>query len=206
MSNLLTEKQEAVLNFIENYQLHNGKSPTIREMKENFKVKSDNSILKHLKALEEKGYIEKDDTPRGIKLFESVRSRLQGSGDIKLPILGSIPAGGPIASEEYVNGWMKVGADLAANAKDFFILEVTGSSMIDAGIFEGDLVIVNSVKTPRHGDIVVGLVDGANTLKRFIKKDGKIYLKAENKNYNDIYADNELMVQGVVMSMIRQYS
>lgn len=127
------------------------------------------------------------------------------SESVKLPILGFIPAGGPVITEEYVNGYMTVGEELAKNGGDFFLLTVTGNSMIDAGIFEGDLVIVNSKKQPRDGDIVVALVDNANTLKRFVKKDGKVYLKAENKNYNNIYPENELVVQGVVTALIRQY-
>ena len=175
-------------------------------MREHFQVSSDNSVLKHLKALQDKGFIQKDDTPRGIKLLSQIKEKLQAVNSIKLPVLGYIPAGGPVVSEEYINSWMDVGQDLAKNAEDFFILEVTGRSMIDAGIFEGDLVVVNSKVEPSNGDIVVALVDSENTLKRFIKKDGKVYLKAENKDYQDIYPENELSVQGVVVSLIRQYA
>lgn len=205
MSEFLTEKQEAVLKFIEEYQLSNGKSPTIKEMREHFGVSSDNSILKHLRALEDKGYIQKDDTPRGINLLESVKEKFSGGGELKLPVLGFIPAGGPVLSDEHVDSWMKVGEDLADNSEDYFLLTVRGNSMIDAGIFEGDLVLVNQKKQPKDGDIVVALVDNANTLKRLVKKDGKVYLKAENKEYSDIYAENELLIQGVVQSLIRQY-
>lgn len=205
MPEVLTEKQEAVLKFIEEYQLSYGKSPTLREMREHFGVSSDNSILKHLAALEEKKFIKKDDTPRGIGLLKSVKERLSGNGGVKLPVLGFIPAGGPVLTEEYVDSWMTVGDDLAKNVKDYFILTVTGNSMIDAGIFEGDLVVVNTKKHPQNEDIVVALVDNHNTLKRFIKKDGKVYLKAENKNYKDIYPENELTVQGIVTALIRQY-
>ena len=206
MDEILTEKQEAVLKFIEEYQMAYGKSPTLKEMREHFQVSSDNSILKHLKALEEKGYMQKDDTPRGIKLLSSVKERFDMAAEsIRLPILGSIPAGGPVMTDEYINGYMTLGEDLAKNDKDFFLLTVTGNSMIDAGIFESDLVVVNSKKTPRDGDVVVALVDNANTLKRFVKKDGKVYLKAENKNYSDIHPREELVVQGVVTALIRQY-
>lgn len=205
MNEYLTDKQEAVLKFIEEYQSAYGKSPTIKEMKEKFQVSSDNSILKHLKALQEKGYLEKDDTPRGIKLLESVKQKLIGGG-VSLPILGSIPAGGPVVTDEYVNGWMSVGEDLAKNNKDFFMLEVTGRSMIDAGIYEGDLVLVNTKKEARDGDIVVALIDNENTLKRLVKQNGKVYLKAENQEYEDIHPIEELVVQGTVTSLIRQYS
>lgn len=206
MSDYLTEKQEAVLKFIEEYQLSFGKSPTLREMREHFQVSSDNSILKHLKALEEKGYISKDDTPRGIGLLDIVRGRLEGDTGMRLPVLGFIPAGGPVLSEEYVSSWMDVGSDVAKNSKDFFLLEVTGNSMIDAGIFEGDLAVVDSKKEARDGDIVVALVDNRNTLKRFVKRNGEVYLKAENKDYSDIHPDEELVVQGVVTTLIRRYT
>jgi repressor LexA len=205
MSECLTEKQEAVLNFIEEYQLAYGKSPTLREMREHFGVSSDNSILKHLKALSEKGFIEKDDTPRGIGLLQSVKEKLEAVSMVKLPVLGFIPAGGPVLTEEYVENWMEVGGDIVGKEKDHFILRVSGSSMIDAGIFEGDLVVVDSKQTPSNGDVVVALVDNQNTLKRFIKKDGKVYLQAENPDYQDIHPEGELTVQGVVTALIRQY-
>ncbi|MBD3330681.1 transcriptional repressor LexA [Candidatus Peregrinibacteria bacterium] len=206
MEEYLTEKQEAVLSFIEDYQLSYGKSPTIREMKEHFQLSSDNSILKHIKALQEKGYLEKDDTPRGIKLLNSVKEKLNLADEaVSLPVLGFIPAGGPVLSEEYIQAHITVGQEIAKNDKDFFILKVSGDSMIDAGIFEDDLVIVNSKTRPKSGDIVVALIDNENTLKRFIKEGNNTYLKAENKKYKKIYPVNELKVQGVVSSLIRQY-
>lgn len=207
MSEALTEKQEAVLNFIEEYQMNFGKSPTLKEMREHFGVSSDNSILKHLKALTDKGFIEKDDTPRGIKLLGSVKERLENAvSSFKLPVLGFIPAGGPVLSEEYIKDWMQVGEDIAPNAEDYFLLEVTGESMIDAGIFEGDIVVVNKNQSASNEDIVVALIDNENTLKRLIKREGKVYLKAENKAYKDIYPLESLAVQGVVTSLIRRYS
>jgi len=205
MNEALTEKQEAVLKFIEDYQLSHGKSPTIREMREHFGVSSDNSILKHLRALTEKGFIEKDDTPRGIKLLTAIKEKLAGTGGISLPVLGEIPAGGPVLSEEYIKTWMEVGGDIADNAEDFFLLEVSGNSMIEAGIFEGDLVVVDKNKEAKHEDVVVALIDGDNTLKRYIKEGNKVYLKAENKEYSDIYPENDLSVQGVVTTLIRKY-
>lgn len=205
MNEILTEKQEAVLKFIEEYQMVHGKSPTLREMREHFQVSSDNSVLKHLKALEEKGFIRKDDTPRGIKLLDAVKAKLNGEEiGVRLPILGMIPAGGPVISEEYVNGWMNVGEGIARKVEDNFLLTVTGNSMIDAGIFEGDLVVINMKIQPKNGDVVVALVDNENTLKRLVKKDGKTYLKAENPDYEDIHPVNELEVQGVVTTLIRQ--
>ncbi len=201
----LTEKQEAVLEYIGNYQVEHGSSPTIKEMREYFGVSSDNSILKHVKALEEKGYIQKDDTPRGIKLLNSVKERLQNA-EFKLPLLGMIPAGGPVLTEEYIEDWVNVGEDVIYKSKDSYLLRVTGDSMVDAGIFEGDILVVCGALEPREGDIVVGLVDNQNTVKRYMKDDkGRVYLKPENPNYDNIYAEGELCIQGIVTGLIRYF-
>lgn len=200
----LTDKQKAVLKFIEKYQLKNGSSPTIREMRERFGVSSDNSILKHLKALEEKEYIQRDDTPRGIKILDAVKKRLETESR-KLPLLGYIPAGGPVLSEEFIDSWYDVGPDIADKEEGTFILKVRGESMIDAGINDGDLVIVDSGKQARNGSIVVALVDNQNTVKTYINSGGKVYLQAENPAFEDIYPEGELMIQGVVTSLLRFY-
>jgi repressor LexA len=204
--NELTDKQAQVLQFIEEYQWEHGSSPTVREMREKFGLSSDNSILKHIKALVKKGYIEKDDTPRGIKLLDNVKQGLEMAADIvRIPLLGTIPAGGAVAAEENVLGTFEMGSGLMRMEGGCFMLQVTGSSMIDAGIFEGDMVLVNPKQLARHGDIVVGLVDGENTVKRYINDKGRIYLKAENPEYEDIYPLSELEVQGVVVGLIRNY-
>ena len=205
MAETLTEKQEGVLKFIEEYQMEHGSSPTLREMREAFGVSSDNSILKHLKALEEKGYITKDDTPRGIRLLSSVKERLDAP-EFKLPLLGMIPAGGPVLSEEYVEKWINVGEDAVYKLKDSFLLRVKGTSMIDAGIFEDDILIVCGSLEPRQGDIVVALVDNQNTVKRYMKdSEGRVYLKPENAAYENIYPEGELCIQGVVTGLLRYY-
>jgi len=204
MVEFLTDKQKAVLKYIEKYQLKNGKSPTIREMRDRFGVSSDNSILKHLKALTDKGYIQKDDTPRGIKMLDSIKKRLQ-SETLKLPLLGFVPAGGPVLSEEYIDAWYDVGPDVAKQEKGTFILKVRGESMIDVGIHDGDLVIVDSSRQARNNDVVVALVDNQNTVKTLVRKDGKTYLQAENPQFEDIYPEGELTIQGVVTSLLRFY-
>ena len=106
--------------------MEHGSSPTLREMREHFGVSSDNSVLKHLKALEEKGFITKDDTPRGIKILSSVKERLDAP-EYKLPLLGMIPAGGPVLSEEYIEKWVSVGEDSVYKFKDSYLLRVKGT-------------------------------------------------------------------------------
>lgn len=204
MENVLTEKQEALLNFIEQYQMENGGSPTIREMKEYFGVSSDNSILKLLKALEEKGKIEKEEGHRGIKLLSNIKERLE-SASLRLPLLGNIPAGVPVDAVQDVDTWMSVGKDFVLPKKTSFLLNVTGNSMLHAGIRDGDIAIVCSDLEPRVGDIVVALVDGQSTVKTYAIRDGRVVLKAENPEYEDIYPENELCIQGVVTGVFRYY-
>jgi len=202
----LTDKQRQVLEYIEKYQMEFGKSPTLRETREFLGVSSDNSVLKHLDALKAKGFIKKDETPRGIGLLESVKDRLNSSV-VKVPLLGMIPAGGPVLSEEYVENWFSLEDGLVRDLKNSFLLRVTGLSMIDAGIFEGDMVIASSKIEPRNGDIVVALIDGGNTLKRFVIEGGLAYLKVENSTYSnqEIIPVEELIIQGVVTGLIRTY-
>ena len=200
----LTAKQAQVLQFIEKYQLQNGKSPTIREIKEFLHVASDNSVLKHLTALQKKGYLTKDDTPRGIGLLESVKNKLN-SHFLSIPVLGAIPAGGPVITEEYIDSYQSIDAKQYSNADQLYWLKVTGNSMIDAGIYEGDLVLCDPSRTPQVNDVVVALVDGENTLKRLLKIEGRYFLKAENSEYSDIHPMQSLSTQGVVIKLSRNY-
>jgi repressor LexA len=203
---MITDKQQAVLQFIEDYQLQFGKSPTLREMRENFGVSSDNSILKHLNALQEKGYLKKDDTPRGIGLLQKVKDKLEAVSNVtRIPLLGTIPAGGPVLSDEHVLDYFEVGNDLLKRPQGSFALRVSGLSMINAGILEGDFVIANQAVKAKDGDVVVALVDGKNTVKRYRAKDGRVWLQAENPEYNDIDPTEFLEIQGVVTAVIRMY-
>lgn len=203
---MLTKKQEALLKFIEQYQLKNGASPTIREMKERFGYRSDNSILKHLNNLQDKGKIKKGDTPRSIKLLASVKEKLDAASHmISIPVLSTIPAGGPAVSDETVVERLEIGSGVIRKPEGSYALRVTGDSMEGAGIYEGDLVTAHTKMEPKNGDIVIALVDGGNTLKRLITKDGKAYLQAENPAYEDIHPAESLEVQGVVTGLIRNY-
>jgi len=204
MKNLLTEKQEALLLFIEQYQLEHGGSPTLREMREYFGVSSDNGILKHLKALEEKGKITKGENPRGIKLLSSIKEKLMKE-TFRLPLLGSVPAGGPTAAQEHVEKWMDIGSDTIYKNKESFLLRVKGDSMIDAGIFEGDILVVCTELEAKQYDVVVALVDGGSTVKRYMLDNEQVYLKPENTKYENIYPEGELCIQGVVTGLIRYY-
>lgn len=202
----LTPKQAKVLKFIERYQFKHGSSPTVREMCEYLGVSSDNSVLKHLRALKEKGYIKRNNTPRGIKMLNSVRSQFEAASDlVRIPLMGTVPAGGAVDAEEHILDTFEIGKGLMKTNAGSFLLRVTGSSMIDAGIHEGDMVLVVPDQTPRHGDIVVALVDGESTVKRYMSDKGQVYLKAENPEYENIYPHADLQIQGLVTGLIRNY-
>lgn len=201
---MFTPKEQKLLDFIEQYQMENGASPTVREMREHMKLKSDGFIVHCLKSLQKKGAIEKGDTPRSIKLLPSVSQKLK-SDTVKIPVLGNIPAGSAVLSEENVEDWITIEEGRVKHPEKSFVLKVRGDSMINAGIFEGDYVIASSDKSPKNGDIVVALVDTGSTVKRYMLERGKSYLKPENENYSNIYPEQELIIQGVVVGVLRWY-
>lgn len=204
MKKLLTPKEQKIFNFIESYQLKYGASPTVREIRLYMKLKSDGFVIHCLERLVKKGIIKKGDTPRSIKLLPSVAARLHAD-TVEIPVLGSIPAGGPVLSEEYVENWVTFPANEIRHPNESFILRVRGDSMIGAGIFEGDYVIASAKPEPKNGDIVVALVDGGSTVKRFVKDKAGVYLKAENPQYKNIYPIEQLEIQGVVVGLFRWY-
>lgn len=202
MNNALTAKQKNVLAFIEQYQLEHERSPTIREIRLHLNVKSDNGVLKHLAALEKKGAIRKSDVHRGIRLLSSVK-RSMGLLNLRLPLLGSVPAGPPTAEDVREETWISVAENVVPYPNESYLLRVRGDSMVGAGIVDGDMVVVHTQTKARDGDIVVALIDGENTVKRLVHQDGNVYLRAENAFYPDLRPANELIIQGVVTGLLR---
>lgn len=204
-----TRREQQLLDFIERYQLKNGTSPTVREMREHMKLRSDGFVIHMMKRLMAKKSIAvHDGSARGIKPLPSLLSKLSSSV-VQLPVLGYVPAGGPVLTEEFVEDWISVDPATMKNRKDVFFLRVRGESMMEAGIFDGDYVMVYPKAEPRVGDIVVALIDNENTVKRFMKdKSGRPYLKAENPRFKDIHIGlgEMLQIQGVVIGLLRWYS
>lgn len=206
MKQLLTPKQEQLLKVIEKFQLTYGTSPTLRELCKLMKVSSDNAVFKHLVALEQKGYLRRrEDVSRGIEMLAHVKQRLQQPAEVRLPLLGRIPAGGPVLSEENVEDWMTLSEDVVVRPADSFLLRVTGDSMVNAGIFEGDLVVACRSLQAKDADIVIALVDNMNTVKRLRKTAQGFFLQPENPAYQPIYPEKDLQIQGVVTALIRSY-
>ena len=200
----LTEKQKKLLNYIESYQLSHGCSPTIYEMKEEMQVSSDNSILKHLKELEKKNYLKRDNTPRGIELLAEVRDKLFADV-VVLPLLGTVPAGNPVDAFEDATEWMPVASGMVKDENKTYLLRVSGDSMKNIGILDADLAVVDSAMNPRVGDKVVALIDNQSTVKTLASNGRMFYLHPENEAYENIYPEGELIIQGVVVGIIRRY-
>ncbi|UPA22335.1 transcriptional repressor LexA [Candidatus Peribacteria bacterium] len=199
----LTPHQRTTLNYIREFQRKRGYSPSLSDLAVAFGVRSKNAIAKVVNALVREKHLEKD--PKGrIKILENEDAH-DGVPAFSLPLFGPIPAGFAAAAEEQAEEMLTIENYLVRDKNATFLLRVKGESMLGAGINDGDLVIVERGKEPKVHDIVVGVLDGAYTLKRLRKDKGKYYLQAENPDYPDLYAMDELQVAGVVRGVIRRY-
>ncbi len=198
----LTDHQRSVLSYIRDFQEKRGYSPSLADLATGFNVKSKNAIAKVVNVLTKAKQIEKD--PKGrIKILDRVFEEV--SNALTLPLFGPIAAGFAAPVEEQAEETISLDHYLVRDKHSTFLLRVKGDSMIDAGIHEGDLVVVERGKEPRAGEIVVGVLDGEFTLKRLIKEKGKTFLRAENPRYPDLHAMDELKTAGVVRGVIRKY-
>jgi repressor LexA len=200
----LTPHQRTVLNYIVEFQRKRGYSPSLADLALAFGVNSKNAIAKVVNALVRERHIEKD--PKGrIKIIEQPAQ--EAPQPMVLPLFGPISAGFAAPVEEQAEEMLDLEEYMVPQRArgSVFLLRVKGDSMIDAGIREGDLVIVQRGAEPKVGDIVVGALDGEFTLKRLKRDKGKYYLQAENQAYPDMYALEELQVAGVVRGVIRKY-
>lgn len=202
MKKEITERQKELLQFIIKQVRDHSLPPSVSEMATFLKVKSKNAVAKLLSALEDAGYIKTDGRARGITVLDSLGEVLE-KGLIRVPLLGHIQAGSPHLAEEHIEEWINLPQTLVRGRRDVFLLKVRGDSMVNAGIYEGDLVIVRPTKEARHNDIVVALLHDEATVKRFIQIKNRAYLKAENPDYKNIYPKEEWMIQGKVVGVIR---
>ncbi len=204
MSKELTERQKELLNFLRAESANTGIMPSTREIQAHFGFKSQTAAMGHLRALEKKGVIQRlAGKARAVIFPES----LEREEIVDIPLYGNIAAGYAQDATEEKEAVVSVDVrslGLSHSRSDKrFALRVSGESMIEAHICDGDTVILEQ-REPRHGDIVAALIDGESTLKRFLIEDGKAYLKAENENYPDLTPINELSAQGVMVGLLRQ--
>lgn len=208
----LTNRQQEILDFILGYFKENCFWPTVRDIQQHFGFRSPNAALGHLRALERKKALSRcPSQARAFKLPSHQSPDLPANAIdvVDIPVYGSIAAGYPDGIESAgVVGRLQIDAETAGVGRpnNAFALRVRGESMIDAGIFDGDVVILERVE-PRNGDIVAALIDGETTLKRFIKGNRQSpYLKAENVNYPELHPVSELIIQGVARAVTRKIS
>ncbi|MFA7681611.1 MAG: transcriptional repressor LexA [Candidatus Peribacteraceae bacterium] len=200
----LTPHQRTVLNYVREFQHKRGYSPSLSDLALAFGVRSKNAVAKVVNALVREGQLEKD--PKGrIKIIDSPDSETTHLEPLMLPLFGPISAGFATAAEEHAEEMVTLESYIVKKPASTFLLRVRGDSMINAGIFEGDLVVVERDVEPKAGEIVVGVLDGEFTLKRLKRDKGKYYLQAENPEYPDMYALEELQVAGIVRGVVRRY-
>jgi repressor LexA len=198
----LTARQKEIYDFLLKTIREKGYAPSIPEIGVKFKIVSTNGVSDHLKALEKKGYIRRVGK-RAIEVL-SMLGKPMLTAVREIPILGRVPAGKPFLSEENVEGLLTITNDMGSGK--LFALQVKGDSMIDAGILEGDRVIVKQQGAAENGEIVCALIEGEATLKRFYKKNGVITLKAENEKYPPItVSQGEFRILGKVVGLMRKF-
>jgi len=201
----LTRKQKEILEFIKKTMFKKGVSPTFREIMQFFGFKSIKTVQDHIKALEKKGYIKKDPNKSRSIILEDFSKTLKDT--VRVPILGQISAGKPIFAEENIEGYINLDKFLIKHSKDIFALKVKGDSMINAGILDGDYVIVKKQPTVENGEIACVLIDNEATVKRFYKRENCIELKPENPNYKSIIITKDttanILILGKVVGVFR---
>jgi repressor LexA len=199
----ITPKQQDILDYIKTEILEKGYPPAVREICEAVKLKSTSSVHSHLETLEKNGYIRRDPTkPRAIEIlddtFNLVRREL-----VNVPIIGTVTAGEPILAFENIEGYFPIAPEFLHN-KQTFMLKVKGESMINVGIYDGDMVLVEEATTAANSDIVVALVDDSATVKRFYKENGYFRLQPENDNMSPIIV-KDVSILGKVIGLFRSF-
>jgi repressor LexA len=203
----LTERQQEIMDFILKEVKQKGYPPSVREIGEAVGLSSSSSVHAQLEKLEQLGYLRRDPTkPRAIEVLysgsDSYTDRLF-KDMINVPIVGAVTAGEPILAEQNIQDYFPIPKDFT-RTEDVFMLRVKGESMINAGIFDGDLVIVNRDATANNGEIVVALLDDHATVKRFYKEQNHIRLQPENDQYEPIIA-NDVQILGKVIGLVRKF-
>ena len=201
----ITAKQSEILEYIKSEILQKGYPPAVREICEAVHLKSTSSVHSHLETLEKNGYIRRDPTkPRAIEIcddsFQMVRTET-----VSLPVVGTVAAGIPILATENITHYFPVPADMVPRGEPSFVLKIKGDSMVNAGIFDGDQIFVQTCNTAYNGDMVVALIDDSATVKTFYKEDGHIRLQPENDTMDPIIVP-DCQILGKVFGVFRFFT
>ena len=198
---MLTDRQKEVLGFIQTEQREKGITPSTREIQQHFGYASQTSVMQYIAVLERKGFLDRHARKARALITPQQKVRITD-----IPIYGQIPAGMATMSEQMAEGHVSLDTASVNASKDgrTFALRVRGDSMIEAHILDGDIVILEDRKDAQNGDIVAALIDGETTLKRYVVERGRPYLKAENPLFPDLLPARELVIQGVMISLVRK--
>lgn len=194
--------QSEIYDFIRSEVINKGYPPSVREICKKVGLSSTSTVHSHLSKLEKKGLIKRDPTkPRAIELL---RDPVLKREMIDIPIVGKVQAGQPILAVENIEDYLTIPLNFVRNSNELFILKISGSSMIEAGIYDGDLAIIEKTNYAQNGDIVVALIENDATIKRFFKEKDKIRLQPENHTMDPIIVDN-CEILGKLAGIYRRY-
>ncbi|NLP28429.1 MAG: transcriptional repressor LexA [Clostridia bacterium] len=202
MSESLSAKQKEIYEFLKKHTQEKGYPPAVREICEAVGLSSTSTVHGHLKRLEKKGLIKRDATkPRALEICELSNRQKEM---IDIPIVGKVTAGAPILAVENIEDTFTIPLNYIKNRNDLFILRVKGESMIDAGILDGDLAIIEKTESALNGEIVVALIENSATIKRFFKEKDYIRLQPENKTMSPIIV-RDCRILGRLVGIYRTY-
>ena len=197
----ISKKQLEILEYIKAQILERGFPPAVREICEAVNLKSTSSVHSHLETLEKNGYIRRDPTkPRAIEILDDTFN-LTRRETVNVPLIGNVAAGQPILAQENIENYFPIPMEFMPN-KQTFMLRVKGESMINAGILDGDMVLVEQTPAADNGDMVVALIEDGATVKTFYKENGHYRLQPENDFMDPIIVD-DLMILGKVIGVFR---
>lgn len=198
----ITDRQKEVLTFISSFSEENSFPPTVREISDHFGI-SLRAVQDHIAALQKKGYLSQcQKRSRSIRVL--VDSKEPKPFMSRVPLLGTVAAGKPLLSEENLDGYVNLTEPFVRPGKNYFALRVRGTSMINAGILEGDLAVVEQTATAVDGQIVVAVIDDAITLKRYYKEATRVRLQPENPAFQAIYCQ-DVRIVGILSNIVRTY-
>lgn len=198
----LTKRQKEILTFVQRYADAHGYPPSVREIGQALGLTSSSTVHSHLSALEKKGFLRRDPSkPRALEVLRDERE-IPAKKTVVVPIIGQVTAGEPILAQQNIEDYFPLPADFV-RSEECFILHVRGDSMINAGIYDGDLLVVRRQQSADNGDIVVARLEDEATVKRFFKEDDRIRLQPENDVMEPIYT-REAAIEGVALAVIRR--
>ncbi|MDU5110075.1 MAG: transcriptional repressor LexA [Clostridium sp.] len=198
----LRDKQREIYDFLKVYTENKGYPPSVREICEAVNLRSTSTVHGHLKRLEKKGLIKRDPTkPRALEIMEMSGSKKEM---LNIPIIGKVTAGEPILATENIEDTFPLPIDYISHNEELFMLKVSGNSMINVGINDGDYAIIEKAQTAKNGDIVVALIENEATIKTFYKEKDHIRLQPENDSLSPIIVEN-CIILGKLVGLFRAY-